>query len=525
MVIAASSDAQAIFPPLIADVVGAAVRDLVFDRLATIGEDMNTIGDEGFKPRLAERWEWGPDSLSIAFHLNPRARWHDGQPVRASDVRYSHQVLQDPATGSSTTPMIGNIDSVSVRDSLTAVVWFKQRRPEQFYDFVYQVYILPQHVYGSVPNAQLRTSDQIRRAVGSGRFRLARWDAGRRLELVSDTANYAGRAKLDRVIWSVAPDAGTALANLLSGQADLLEVVPTDQVGRIDSSANYHTVPYPALQYGFMGMNQIDPKHPTQPHPVFGDRRVRRAISMALDRRAMLENIFGSLGKLSYGPFPRSIGFGDTTLRLPPYDTVAARALLDSAGWRQSAPGSVRSRNGQPLRFSLMVPVSSKQRMSYSVLIQEQLRKVGVQVDLDQLQVNTMGQRLHGRSFDAILLLLSTDPSPSGYKQQWSSEGAAEGGQNYVGFRNPQYDALLDSALTATDAGRMRGYMRRAFQLQIDEAPAVWLYDGLTIAALHRRLRPAAMPPDGWWGNLAEWTIPPDARIDRDRVGLTTAER
>jgi peptide/nickel transport system substrate-binding protein len=525
LVVTSAADAQTVLPPLVGDNVGAAVRDLVFDRLANINDDIVTIGDKGFTPRLADRWEWSPDSLSVAFHVNPRARWHDGQPVRADDVRFTYAVYADSKTGSPVTPILENVDSVTVRDSLTAVVHFKQRQPEAFYSFVYNIYVMPAHVYGSVPHDQLRTADVARRAVGSGRFRLARWDAGRRLELLSDTANYSGRAKLDRVIWAVTPDASASLAQLLSGQADMLEVVPLDQVSRIDSTGPYRATPYPSFQYAFMGLNNIDPKRRTQPHPIFGDRRVRRAISMALDRRAMLQNALGPNGKLSYGPFPRSLSFADTTLRLLPYDTTAARALLDSAGWRESTPGGMRTRNGQPLRFSLVVPVSSRARMAYAVLIQEQLRKVGAQVDVDQLQSNAMGQRQFSRTFDAILIAQTTDPSPSGYKQQWASAGAGEGGQNWVSFRNPTYDALVDSALATSDARRMRDLMRRAFQVQIDEAPAVWLYDPPTIAAVHRRFQIAPMRPDGWWVHLADWTVPPSARIDRDRVGLTTAAR
>ena len=421
--------------------------------------------------------------------------------------------------------MLSNIDSVSVRDSATAVVWFKRRRPEQFYDFAYQVYIVPEHVFKAVPNDQLRTSELTRGGIGTGRFRLSRWNAGQRIELVADTGNYRGRAKLDRVVWSIVPDAGAALAQLMSGQADILELIPADQIPRVDSSKTVRVAPYPALQYAFMGMNSVDPKRPAQPHPIFGDRQVRRAISMALDRRAMLQNVFGPLGRPSYGPFPRTIAFADTTLRLLPYDVTGAKALLDSAGWKEPTPGGVRQKNGRPLRFALMLPASSRPRMAYSVLIQEQLRRVGVQVDLEQLQSNAMGERQFRRNFDALLLAQFTDPSPSGYQQVWGSQGAGEGGQNLVAYRNPGYDALLDSALGSSDPAKMRGYMRRAFQMQIDDAPAVWLYDVTTVAGIHRRLQPAPMRPDGWWGHLADWTIPPNARLDRDRVGIATAAR
>lgn len=522
LVVSVASDAATFFPPQVFEGVGANIRDQLYDRLAEMGDDLNTIGDKGFKPQLAESWDWSSDSLSIAFHINPRARWHDGQPVRANDVRFSFTIFTDTAVGSSVSPEISNIDSVSVRDSLTAVVWYKQKRPEQFYDFVYQIYIVPEHLLKDVPPAQLRTSDVPRKGIGSGRFRLVRWDPGQRIELVADTANYRGRAKLDRVIWSIVPDAGAALAQVLSGQGDLLELLPADQVHVVDSSKTVRALPYPNLQYAFLSFNEVDRRNPAKPHPLFGDRQLRRALSMALDRRAMLQNVFGSSGRLLYGPFPHSLAFADTTLRAIPYDTLKAKALLDSLGWRQPAPGAVRQRNGQPLRFSLVVPVSSRPRMSYAVLIQEELRRIGVVADIEQLQANVAGERGFKRDFDAMLFAQQTDPSPSGYKQQWGSAAAPPAGQNWGSYHNQTYDALLDSALATSDPARVRAYMRRAFQIQIDDAPGVWLYETPTIAAIQRRIHPAMMRADGWWIHLADWTIPPNERLPRDRIGVGT---
>ena len=520
MAISVPADAATIFPPHVFDQVGRAVQDQLFDRLADISDDLNTIGDKGFKPRLADRWEWSRDSLSVAFHINPRARWHDGQPVRASDVRYSYRIFTDPKVGSNVTSEISTIDSVSVRDSLTAVVWYKQKRPEAFYDFVYQIYIVPEHVYKDIPPEQLRTSDVTRKGIGSGQFRLARWDAGQRLEIVADTANYRGRPKLDRVVWSMVPDAGAALAQLLNGQADFLEFVPPDQLRLVDSSKADRTLPYPSLQYAFLGFNLVDAKDAARPHSIFGDRQVRRALSMALDRKAMLQNVYGTFGRMSYGPFPRSLSYADTTLHLLPYDVNAAKVLLDSAGWREPSPGAVRQKNGRPLRFSLTLPLSSRPRVAFGVLIQEQLRRIGAQVDLDQVQGNVFFERMSKRAFDAVLQGQSTDPSPSGYKQQWGSAAIPPAGQNWSSYRSAPYDALVDSAVATTDAGKLRAYMRRAFQLQIDDAPAVWLYDLSTVAGIQRRIHPTVLRADGWSIHLPDWTIPPNERIARDRVGL-----
>src|SRR5688500_17339797 len=145
LVIVTAADAGTLMPPLIDDIQGRQVGDMVFDGLAAIGTNMNTVGDQGFTPRLARRWEWAADSLSVVFHLDPRARWHDGAPVRASDVRFSHQLYTAPAVASPHATVKANVESITVRDSLTAVAWYKRRTPEQFFQVTHQLQIIPEH--------------------------------------------------------------------------------------------------------------------------------------------------------------------------------------------------------------------------------------------------------------------------------------------------------------------------------------------------------------------------------------------
>jgi peptide/nickel transport system substrate-binding protein len=309
--------------------------------------------------------------MSIAFSIDPRARWQDGKPILASDVRYTFNVFTDPKVGSPVAPTLENLDSVTVRDSLTAVVWFKRRTPEQFYDVAYQLVIIPEHVYGAIPFEQLHTSELTRKPVGSGRFRLAKWDAGARIELIADTTNYRGRAKLDRVIF-VPTAPATSAAQILSGQADFMGAFPVDQIPKLDSNDFVRPIAVPLLQYVYLSMNRFAPKSKTAPHPIFSELRVRRALSMSVDRESMLRNVFGRTGRLAHGPFPMTAVYADSNRHPPPYDTVAAKAMLDSSGWRVGANG-FRTKNGRPLRFTLNVSPSLYRRR-YSVLLQERFQ-------------------------------------------------------------------------------------------------------------------------------------------------------
>jgi len=519
MVVATPAEPGVILPALYTSIIERQVTDLLFDRLAEIGDDLNSVGDKGFKPQLAARWEWAPDSLSIVFHLDPKARWHDGQPVRASDVRYSLNLIKDPTFGSPIASLVGNIDSVAVRDSVTAVAYFKRHMPEQFFDLVYQVSIVPEHILGNTPPAQLKTAEVARRGIGSGRFRLARWEQGKRFELVADTLNYRGRPKLDRIVYSPSLDFNAAVARFFSGDADFFEQLRPENVARLAHDTARRAVPYPSLQYTYLALNTIDPAHPGQPNPIFGDRAVRRALSMAVDRRGMLRNVFGAVGAPSYGPFPRSLAVADTTLPQLPYDTTKARALLDSAGWALGADG-VRSKNGRRLEFAIATPASSAFRKQYAVLLQEAFKRVGAAARVDAMDFAAFNSSMLQRSFETAVFTFGPDPNVSSLRQSWSSAAIGKDGMNYPSYVNPTVDALLDSATLSFDPARARAYSRRAFEVIIEDAPGIWLYETPTVAGVHKRIHTTGMRADEYWAGMADWWIPASERTARDRIGL-----
>jgi peptide/nickel transport system substrate-binding protein len=519
LIISTAADARSMLPQLYAGITDRQVTDLLFDHLADIGQDMNSVGDKGFIPVLAQSWDWSADSLSITFHLNPKAKWHDGQPVRASDVAYSVRLTKDTALGSAAGPSITNVDSVVAKDSVTAVAYFKRHTPEQFFDLAYQVAIVPEHVLGSTAPGTLKTSDITRKPIGSGRFRLARWEPGTRIELVADTANYRGRAKLDRVIFAVAPDFNAAATRLFAHEADVFENLRAEHLSKVAADTGLKTLRLPSIGLTYLAFNAKDPKNPTRPHPILSDVAVRRALSMAADRRAMLKNVFDTLGVIAYGPFPHVLAQADTTLVLPPYDTTRAAALLDSAGWRRGADG-IRVKNGQRLAFGITTPASSATRHAYAVLMQEAFRKIGAEVKIDEVDFPGYMQKLSQHSFDAEMASFNPDPSVSGFKQILSTSGISGEGNNFYSYSNPKVDALLDSAGLSFDPVRTKALARKAFEIIIADAPGIWLYEPPTVAGISKRVHPEKLRADAYFSGLADWWIPANERNERDKIGL-----
>jgi peptide/nickel transport system substrate-binding protein len=483
LVVATAGDADNLFPPLTLTSQGRQVVDQIFDYLADIGPALNTIGDGGFTPRLADSWAWAPDSSWIAFHINPHARWHDGQPVRASDVRFTFRLLMDSTLASPIAATLRGIDSVSVRDSLTAVVWYTRRTPEQFFNFVYNVAILPEHLLRDVPVKSLASSQFARHPVGSGRFRFGRWDGGSRIEIVSDSNNYRGRARLDRVVWLVSPDMQAATTRLLAGEADFLEVVRGPAVGQVVASPRVRLLTSPSLDYGFLAFNVR--------RAPFDNRDVRRALSMAVDRSAMVRNVFDTLALPGLGPVTRALSVSPRTAALP-YDSAAAAKILAAHG---------------PISFRLLVPTSSAVRMKYATLLQEQYRRLGVTVTIEPMEVNAFVQRLTRSDFDAVLNAWHSDPSPAAVVQAWGTAGAPPEGANFVGYASRSFDALVDSGGRAFDPARARAYYARAYEEIDSDAPAVWLYEARNVSGVSRRVHTTGIRADAWWSGLPDWTV------------------
>jgi peptide/nickel transport system substrate-binding protein len=518
IVVATTAEPDALFPPITATLQGRQATELLFDNLAQVGLSMNTLGDGGFEPRLAESWTWASDSLSISFTLAPGARWHDGTPVRARDVVFSFRIYTDSAVGSPVAAQLAEIDSVSARDSLTAVVWFKRRYPRQFFDAASQMLILPEHVYDASADSVVRRASGID-PVGSGRFRFGNWKRSESLTLLSDTANYRGRPGVDRVQLVIAPEFTTALTKFMSGEADVFEALRPENLAEVARHPELKAVRLPGMAYVFMQFNMRDPRNRSKPHPLFADRALRHALSMAVDREAMVRNVFDSLASVAVGPTVRAYPTTPKSLPRIGYDVAGARRMLDSLGWLDSNGDGIREKNGRKLTFSILVPSSSRSRERMGVLIQEQLRQVGVRATLESLDFPALVQRQTDRDFDTMLWAWQLTPSPSGLRQTWTTASSrTKSGSNFGSYENSQFDALVDSALAEANASRSLQLFDRAYRIILDDAPAIWLYEPETVLGIHGRIRTTPMRADAWWLSLPDWTIPESQKIARDRI-------
>ena len=491
VVVAWRNDPDALVPPLAATVESREIVDLVFDRLAIVKPGGSALGDSGFAPRLARRWTWSPDSLSIRFELDERSRWHDGHPLRADDIVFSLAVYRDTLVASTSAADLGNVDSITAPDPLTAVAWFHKRTPLQFNDLVMNLVPIPEHLWRAADRSKLIADPQALAPVGSGQFRFARWDANQQLVLVADSTHPRGRPALDRIIWRWAPDDQTNLARLLAGEVDVLDIRTDEQLTRVQADSMLRTEWIPGFSYGVVQFNLRTPAGDA-PHPILGERALRRALAMATDRAVLVKSTFGDLANVAFGPFVRAQFSADTTVPQLPFDPAAARRTLDSLGWRVTGAG-VRALRGRPLRLSVLVPIGSPS-VQLATLLQSQWRDVGVDLRIEPLDGMRSGRvpSASGSSTSSFVRFVTTQGFAS-LPQTWGTSGGNPG--------RPQFRPLPQSRVRRRGRQRarerfrrrtIRAHLRSAYTTIIPDAPAIFVYETRGVLAAPSAPRHAA---------------------------------
>ena len=515
LVIATLDDPETLFPPFVTNTSAKQITEQIYDYLADVGPSLDTRNEKDYRRELADGWRWSTDSMSISFHLNPRARWHDGKKVIAADVRFTYAVNKSPVVAGRYVSSLDNIDSVTVADSVTAVFWFHRRNPTQFLDAAAQLLILPSHQLEKIPLARLRQI-VLPPPVGSGRFRFRRWNKGVDVEIVADSANYRGRAKLDRVIWSVTAEFTAAVARLARGDADLFDGLRPEDMSELARRPNVRIRSLPGMAYSFLRFNLRDPGDTARPHPLFAERDLRRALAMSIDRNAIVRSVFDTFATVPVGPTVRAFPTTDPRLAQIPFDSARGARLLDSLGWIRNS-GGVRVKNGRELGFRMILSSQSLNRIKMSVLLQERLDRAGARVNVDRMESSAQTAKEERGDFDASIGAWTMPSSPDATRDAWSSTGIGKNGVNYGAYTNPRFDALLDSALSS-DAAHARNKFSAAYEVINEDAPAVWLAEPRKILGIHSRIRTSQIRPDAWWFSLADWWIPRTERVLRDRI-------
>jgi peptide/nickel transport system substrate-binding protein len=495
-----------------ANVANTELADQLFLRLAGLGPTLLTAGDRNFVPLLARSWT-RRDSVTLAFDLDPRAKWQDGVPITARDVVFTFGRAQDRTVAPRLAELLKHITSVTAEGERRVVFRFSHPYSEQLYDATFHVAPLPAHLLDSLAPETVGRSSFVRQPVGSGPYMLVRNVPGQFVELTANKDFFLGKPKIDRVIIRIATDPDARLNLLLSGQADAMDNVPPplDNLRRVMGDSTLRLIPVPSPTVGYLLYNQRNPRSLSQQHPILSDGRVRRSITLALDRRLIVRSVLGSHAEVTYGPVSPILWIRHSSPQPERQNRAESRRLLRAAGWSDSDGDGNLDRRGQPLALSLSFPHTSAIRRQMALQIQEQLRQVGIRLDLLQFDAPVWNERRIAGNFDIDFTAVSQDPSPSGLTQSWTCAG----GNNVAKYCSPKADSLMERAILGRENPE-KAWITVLRQIEAD-APATFLYAPSYVYAVKRRFRNVTISPVSSWQLLREWSADPSPVTSRDR--------
>lgn len=491
LVVGEISDYEGLNPMRTTDAHARDVYNLLFLSLLDENDDFLT-----FTPRLAESYEFSEDRKKLTFHLRDDVWWSDGVKFTAEDVAATFSAQKDPETVWSGRHLKEHIDSVEVIDSETVVYHFNRIYPYQVMD-ANDGPILPAHVINSVKRSELGDIPAEKIPV-SGPFIIESWERGQSLVLKGNDRYYEkGKPYLEKVIFKIIPDQVTLLTQLRDGEIDCMEAVPPSEMASIkQNNESLEIFDFPTRAYMYIAWNAK--KKP------FDNPRVRRALTMAIDRRLIIENLYYGYAEECTGPFVPLIWAFNPDIAPLPYDPEKASSILAEEGFHDADGDGYIEKNGATFEFELMANHGNQIRTDTQVMVQEMLRKVGVRVKPVLLEWTVMLQHHKACDFEAIINAWRVG-TKADLEPIWGCDSRGKAGYNRVDYCNSTVDSLNHLASGMLDFDKARPLFYKAQQIIYDEQPYTFLYVPHTLFVLSKRFGGAKPDAIGVFHNLYEW--------------------
>ena len=463
-----------------------------------------------YVPGLARSWIVSDDGLELVFHLFPNARWSDGKPVTADDVIFTLDLVLNERVDA---PMPRSLLADNVADYAALdrhTVRFRMRRP--YFNAVgicgNLLWILPRHIYGEF-DAETYNSRIGDLCVGSGPWRVESWDRGRQLVLKRNENYWGPKPALHKQVLRFITGELAELQEFWAGNADIIGPTEEQWIVYADDlrlkergrAISYYT---PLRGYYFFGYNLRLAK--------FADKRVRQALTMLLDRQAMIDTLRGGLGRIVTGPFYFGSDQYDTTIEPWPYDPDRARQLLAEAGWSDTNGDGVIDKDldgdgaREPFQINFLAARSNLHER-YQRYVQAQFKQAGIKVNLDQLEWSVFEQRLLSRDFEMIVMAWTGNPETDAFAM-WHSSQVADQGSNIVGFVNDEADRLIEQARQTMEYEPRMELWRQLHRLLHVEQPYTFLFTGPRLTFIDQRFKNVQRRSLRLY--TSEWYVPAD---------------
>ncbi len=513
------NDPDTLNPITASDTVSEAFQRQVYEFLA----DRSYPDPDQWRPMLATHWEFDEKNLEYTIHLRHGVMWHpmslpDGTPLpdaemTAADVKFTFDcILNKHVEAASLRNYYENPEAkdesqrykikVTIVDKYTV----KVRWTEPYFqsmEFTLGIPVIPRHVFSVdrhgdpiALNYSLREFGEgfnnhwaNTRMCGTGPMMYKSWVRGQRLQLVRNPRYWGEPFHFKRIVYHCIPNANTSTHKAMLNELDFVSIADKDQYVQCKQdpsvlAGRVKLAEYPYPGYRYIGYNLR--------RPVFQDVRFRRAISHAIPVHKIIDEVFLGLASPVAGPFMPGSSACDSRIKALAYDLDESRRLLAEAGWKDVDQEGVLKKQIRgvwvPARFDLMIYADASSYLTIAKIIQENCRKIGVVVQITTTKWALMLDKLNNKEFDAAMLGWATSWRADPYQLWHGSLADQPFSSNFVGYRNPRVDKLIDQLRVTIDEQKQIPLYHEIHRLIYDDQPYSFLFADVATAAYDARL-------------------------------------
>lgn len=414
-------------------------------------------------PDLARSWDTSSDGTVWTFHLRTNVKWHDGKPFTAEDVKFTFDKILDSNTSTRLRSDLRPIQSVEAVNAST--VRFRLAKPyAPLLTFLgYTAGIVPKHL---LDGKDINTAAEFntKKPIGTGSFRLKSYRSASEVVVEANPDYHFGRPHLDTVTLRIVPDVNAQIALLNTGGLDFAAIEPF-ALGGVRGNPNLDIVTFDQMTWWHISPNTTV--------PLFADKRVRQALTYALDREAISKNVSGGSWPVMATPIPPFLKpWHNPAVQPYAYNPEKALSLLREVGWTKGSDGMLR-KDGQPLKFKLLWGrIAGRQEIA--VLVQQYWRDLGIDVEMEGLEWSATIARFVKRDYQIFLdrWVAPYEPDMTNY----FSSSAATTGKNSAVYSNPEIDKVLEAGRSATTLEERKKIYSKFQESIHDEQPQIFLF-------------------------------------------------
>ncbi len=512
---ASSADASILNPILWSDSASSGIGGFFFPSLLGTDPQSGAFVTDG---SMSESWEASEDGLTYTFKLRDGVTWSDGDTVDAADFKFTYDAIASDLVETPRKSAIEKIESIEVVDPLTLKVTFTEVKCDGFGDL--GLGWLPSHLYAADFSDIMTSPLNEAPTVSAGPFTFQSWTRDDNVIMTRNEIYWEGAPNMDGMITRIVPDAGARLAQLLSGEVDVVGLEPT-QLASVEGNPDITVFSANDDGYDYIGLNLANPANPQpgkdedgnlieqEPHPILSDLNVRKAIAHALDYQTIIDSVYLGRGyQIASNVLPAVEWAHDPSIAPYAYDQELAKQLLEEAGWVDSNGDGIREKDGAELKLVLVTNADNKVRVDLGALVQDQLNQIGFNIDFQAIEWGTLVEQLLGQTYDMVIIGwtgVGADPNDDVF---WRTDFDTPGsGFNFVSYQNPKIDELLAAGVTVPgcDPAERAPYYKEIQQIIHDDVPYVFISGRVEDTGYNNRWEGIDPGPWSFYWNVHQW--------------------